>query len=216
VVYRISVRRACCSECGIGDALLADFILGHRLDSATAVGAEAGQLPIEPVVSAITMAELAAGPHATVDADERARQQDRLPRAEAAFDPLPFDGEAARAYGRIYSAEIASGRKARAGGVPAAFSAREQAIRTTWPPRSSRLRSPLVEAGCFGRSFAATRASLTGQLDYGHADRFILTNLDWEVVEIEAWFSMPASVEENVKDAKLGAALRHLPPVLRR
>jgi predicted nucleic acid-binding protein len=71
------------------------------------------QLPVELAVSAITMAELAAGPHATGDADERARRQDRLQRAEAAFDPLPFDGEAARAYGRIYAAEVASGRKAR-------------------------------------------------------------------------------------------------------
>ncbi len=68
---------------------------------------------MELAVSAITMAELAAGPHATQDAEERARRQDRLQRAEAAFDPLPFDGEAARAYGRIYAAEIASGRKAR-------------------------------------------------------------------------------------------------------
>jgi hypothetical protein len=74
---------------------------------------EARQLPIELAVSAITLAELAAGPHATDNADERARRQDRLQRAEAAFDPLPFDGEAARAYGRIYAAELASGRKAR-------------------------------------------------------------------------------------------------------
>ncbi len=74
---------------------------------------EARQLPVEFAVSAITMAELAAGPHATGDAEERARRQDRLQRAEAAFDPLPFDGEAARAYGRIYATEIASGRKAR-------------------------------------------------------------------------------------------------------
>jgi hypothetical protein len=74
---------------------------------------EAAQLPLELAVSAITMAELAAGPHATDDADERARRQDRLQRAEAAFDALPFDGEAARAYGRIYAAEVASGRKAR-------------------------------------------------------------------------------------------------------
>jgi predicted nucleic acid-binding protein len=74
---------------------------------------EAGQLPIELAVSAITMAELAAGPHATDDADERARRQDRLQRSEAAFDPLPFDGEAARAHGRMYAAEFASGRKAR-------------------------------------------------------------------------------------------------------
>lgn len=74
---------------------------------------EAGQLPVELALSALTMAELAAGPHATKDAQERARRQDRLQRAEAAFDPLPFDGEAARAYGRIYAAEVASGRKAR-------------------------------------------------------------------------------------------------------
>ncbi|MGC8472939.1 MAG: type II toxin-antitoxin system VapC family toxin [Candidatus Dormibacteria bacterium] len=74
---------------------------------------DARQLPIELAVSAITMAELAAGPHATEDAEERARRQDRLQRAEAAFDPLPFDVEAARAYGRIYAAEVASGRKAR-------------------------------------------------------------------------------------------------------
>lgn len=74
---------------------------------------EAGQLPLELAVSAITMAELAAGPHATADADERGRRQDRLQRAEAAFDPLPFDVAAARAYGRIYAAEIARGRKAR-------------------------------------------------------------------------------------------------------
>jgi predicted nucleic acid-binding protein len=71
------------------------------------------QLPIESAVSAITMAELAAGPHATRDADERARRQDRLQRAEAVFDPLPFDSEASRAYGRVYAAVVGAGRKAR-------------------------------------------------------------------------------------------------------
>jgi predicted nucleic acid-binding protein len=74
---------------------------------------DSAQLPFEVAVSAITMAELAAGPHATADPDERARRQDRLQRAEAAFDPLPFDTEASRAYGRIYAAVVASGRKAR-------------------------------------------------------------------------------------------------------
>lgn len=71
------------------------------------------KLPIDIAVSAITMAELAAGPHATTDVDERARRQDRLQRAEAIFDPLPFDIEAARAYGRIYAAAATTGRKAR-------------------------------------------------------------------------------------------------------
>ena len=46
-------------------------------------------LPVEIAVSAITMAELAAGPHATTDPTERARRQDRLQRAEAAFEPGP-------------------------------------------------------------------------------------------------------------------------------
>ena len=70
-------------------------------------------LPVEVAVSAITMAELAAGPHATTDPDVRGRRQDRLQRAEAAFDPLPFDGDAARAYGRIFAAVAAAGRTAR-------------------------------------------------------------------------------------------------------
>ena len=71
------------------------------------------KLPIDVAVSALTMAELAAGRHAASDADERGRRQDRLQRAEAAFDPLPFDGEAARAYVRICAAVTAAGRKAR-------------------------------------------------------------------------------------------------------
>jgi predicted nucleic acid-binding protein len=70
-------------------------------------------LPGTIAVTAITMAELAAGPHATSDPEERARRQDRLQRAEATFDPIPFDDEAARAYGRVYAAVVAGGRKAR-------------------------------------------------------------------------------------------------------
>jgi len=74
---------------------------------------EPGDLPLALAVSAITMAELAAGPHATADAAERARRQDRLQRAEATFEPLPVDGAVARAYGRVYAAVGATGRKAR-------------------------------------------------------------------------------------------------------
>lgn len=70
-------------------------------------------LPTEIAVSAMTMAELAAGPHATQDPAERARRQDRLQRAEATFDPLPVDAAVARAYGRVYAAVVAAGRKAR-------------------------------------------------------------------------------------------------------
>lgn len=74
---------------------------------------DAARLPRELAVSAMTMAELAAGPHATTDVEERARRQDRLQRAEATFEPLPVDAEVARAYGRVYAAVVASGRKAR-------------------------------------------------------------------------------------------------------
>jgi predicted nucleic acid-binding protein len=70
-------------------------------------------LPEELAISAVTMAELAAGPHATDDPEERGRRQDRLQRAEASFDPVPFDAAAARAYGRVYAAVLAAGRKAR-------------------------------------------------------------------------------------------------------
>ncbi|HZB40592.1 MAG TPA: type II toxin-antitoxin system VapC family toxin [Ilumatobacter sp.] len=86
------------------------------LDTSVVIGLEhipVEQLPREVAISAITMAELAAGPHATADADERARRQDRLQRTEAAFDPLPFDADCARAYGRVYAAVASAGRKAR-------------------------------------------------------------------------------------------------------
>ena len=74
---------------------------------------EPRHLPRELAVSAITLAELAAGPHATTDPAERARRQDRLQRTEATFDPLPVDANVARAYGRVYAAVVATGRKAR-------------------------------------------------------------------------------------------------------
>ena len=70
-------------------------------------------LPPEVAISAVTLAELAAGPHATADAGERARRQDRLQRAEATFESVPVDGAVARAYGRIYAAITAAGRRAR-------------------------------------------------------------------------------------------------------
>jgi predicted nucleic acid-binding protein len=74
---------------------------------------EVKDLPFQLAVSAVTLAELAAGPHATDDPDERARRQDRLQRAEAAFEALPMDGAVARAYGRVYAAVVTAGRKAR-------------------------------------------------------------------------------------------------------
>ena len=86
------------------------------LDTSVVVDLEhipAGSLPLEVAISAITLAELAAGPHATDDPTERSRRQDRLQRAEAVFDPLPFGADAARAYGRVFSAVATAGRKPR-------------------------------------------------------------------------------------------------------
>ncbi|MHA7648686.1 PIN domain-containing protein [Mycobacterium sp. ML4] len=74
---------------------------------------EPAALPAEASVSAVTMAELSAGPHATDDPDERARRQDRLQQLESWVEPVPFDGDCARAYGRIYAAVLAAGRQPR-------------------------------------------------------------------------------------------------------
>lgn len=70
-------------------------------------------LPAESAISTITVAELAAGPHATADAAERAARQQRLQWVEGTFDALPFDIDAARAYGRLYAATSAAARGAR-------------------------------------------------------------------------------------------------------
>ncbi len=45
------------------------------------------RLPAELAITAITLAELAAGPHAGTDADEQARRQDRLQRAGGRVRP---------------------------------------------------------------------------------------------------------------------------------
>jgi predicted nucleic acid-binding protein len=80
------------------------------------------ELPDELAISAITLAELSAGPHEVrpdneqhlyFEGPERARRLDILQRAEHEFDPIPFDAEAARAYGRIVAAVLSVGRKPR-------------------------------------------------------------------------------------------------------
>jgi predicted nucleic acid-binding protein len=71
------------------------------------------QLPAELLTSAVSLAELSAEVHSTVDAGERARRVLRVQRVEATFSPLPFDVEAARQYGVIAAAVIAMGRKPR-------------------------------------------------------------------------------------------------------
>ena len=79
-------------------------------------------LPDEMAISAITLAELSAGPHLVRSNDEqdaydeyaeRARRLDVLQRAEHEFDPIPFDAEIGRIYGRVTAAVISAGRKPR-------------------------------------------------------------------------------------------------------
>ncbi|GAA4704206.1 type II toxin-antitoxin system VapC family toxin [Phytohabitans rumicis] len=74
---------------------------------------EAVQLPDEMVISAVTLAELSAGPHHADGPAERARRTAVLQHVEATFDPLPFDAEAARAFGLVSAAVLAAGRKPR-------------------------------------------------------------------------------------------------------
>nr|WP_307873958.1 MULTISPECIES: type II toxin-antitoxin system VapC family toxin [unclassified Frankia] len=72
-----------------------------------------GQLPREGLISAITLAELTAGPHVAKDPVERATRVGRLRRTEAAFDTLPFDVSAARQYGPVDAAVRAVNRDPR-------------------------------------------------------------------------------------------------------
>jgi hypothetical protein len=75
--------------------------------------AVATALPDEAAVSAITMAELAAGPHLASNRVEGARRQARLQQVEATFEPFPFDVGAARSYGQIVAAIASTGRSHR-------------------------------------------------------------------------------------------------------
>lgn len=76
--------------------------------------ATADVLPAEPLITAVTLAELAVGPLVTADEEERARRQAHLQQAEADFSPLPFDASAARAFGQVAASLRRSGRKAAA------------------------------------------------------------------------------------------------------
>jgi len=69
------------------------------------------ELPDEPLISAVTLAELSVGPLVAPTDEERAARQAHLQQAESDFDPLPFDAAAARAFGRVAAALRSSGRK---------------------------------------------------------------------------------------------------------
>jgi tRNA(fMet)-specific endonuclease VapC len=73
--------------------------------------ADASALPAEPLITAVTLAELSVGPLVARDDRERAARQAHLQQAEADFDPLPFDAQAARAFGQVAASLRRAGRK---------------------------------------------------------------------------------------------------------
>jgi len=82
-------------------------ILLERLADATA-------LPEEALITTITLAELSVGPLIAGDDRDRAVRQARLQQAEADFSPLPFDADAARAFGRVAGSLRRAGPKVQA------------------------------------------------------------------------------------------------------
>jgi predicted nucleic acid-binding protein len=72
---------------------------------------EASTLPAQPLITAVTLAELSVGPLVATSERERAARQAHLQQAEADFDPLPFDAAAARAFGRVAASLRHAGRK---------------------------------------------------------------------------------------------------------
>lgn len=91
---------------GVGVLDTNAVVLLERLDPA--------DLPAEPVITAITLAELSVGPLVARDPAEQAARQARLQEVENAFDPLPFDAAAARAFGRIAAGLRQGGRRIQA------------------------------------------------------------------------------------------------------
>ena len=68
-------------------------------------------LPAEPLITAITLAELSVGPLVATNDEDRAARQAHLQQAEADFDPLPFDAAAARSFGQVAASLRRAGRK---------------------------------------------------------------------------------------------------------
>jgi tRNA(fMet)-specific endonuclease VapC len=75
---------------------------------------DAAALPAEPLITAVTLAELSVGPLVAGSDSERVARQAHLQQAEADFEPLPFDAVAARAFGRVAASLRQAGRKASA------------------------------------------------------------------------------------------------------
>jgi tRNA(fMet)-specific endonuclease VapC len=80
---------------------------------------DATLLPAEPVITAVTLAELSVGPLVARTDEERVARQAHLQQAETDFDPIPFDAAAARAFGGVAASLRRTGRK----GVARAYDA---------------------------------------------------------------------------------------------
>ena len=79
------------------------ILLGRIIDPET--------LPDEPLITAVTLAELSVGPLLAATEVERAARQAHLQLAEADFDPLPLDAGAARSFGIVAASLRRSGRE---------------------------------------------------------------------------------------------------------
>lgn len=71
-------------------------------------------LPDEPLITAITLAELSVGPLVASTDEERSARQAHLQQAEADFDLLPFDAAAARSFGQVGAGLRRAGRRSAA------------------------------------------------------------------------------------------------------
>jgi tRNA(fMet)-specific endonuclease VapC len=91
--------------------------------------ADATSLPEEPLITTVTLAELSVGPLLATADDERARRQAHLQEAEANFDPLPFDADAARAFAQVAASLRSAGRKPTARSFDALIAATAMARR---------------------------------------------------------------------------------------
>lgn len=73
--------------------------------------ADPAALPDDCAISAVTLAELSAGPHVASSDQQRAARQAHLQQAEADFEVVPFDAASARAFGAVAASLRAAGRK---------------------------------------------------------------------------------------------------------
>lgn len=68
-------------------------------------------LPLKPLITTVTLAELSVGPLTAPSEAIAAERQAHLQLAETDFTPLSFDADAARAFGRVAASLRRAGRK---------------------------------------------------------------------------------------------------------